>query len=189
MKISRVWAMPNKWTFAMPPVAELITRYVGGGRNWIDPFAGMNSPAEHTNDLNPNSPALSHMDAFDWVETLRGNYDGCLFDPPYSLVQVSRSYSDFGLKSRIGTTDPTASFKAVKDKISELIKLGGYVISCGWNSNGFGKSRGFKLEEILLVAHGGGHNDTIVTVERKEKQQGVLNLNNREDRNENFRFR
>jgi hypothetical protein len=30
-----------------------------------------------------------------------------------------------------------------------------------------GKTNGFEIEEILLVPHGGWHNDTIVTVERK----------------------
>jgi len=29
-----------------------------------------------------------------------------------------------------------------------------------------GKNRGFEIVEILLVAHGGHHNDTIVTVEK-----------------------
>lgn len=40
-------------------------------------------------------------------------------------------------------------------------------ISFGWNSQGFGKNLGFKIIEILLVAHGRGHNDTIVTVEER----------------------
>jgi hypothetical protein len=30
-----------------------------------------------------------------------------------------------------------------------------------------GKGRGYQMEELLLVAHGGAHNDTIVVVERK----------------------
>ena len=51
MKMNRVWAMPNKWTFKIPPIAELLARYVGDGKGWIDPFAGMYSPAEFTNDL------------------------------------------------------------------------------------------------------------------------------------------
>lgn len=38
---------------------------------------------------------------------------------------------------------------------------------CGWNSNGLGKGRGFELDELLIVAHGGSKNDTIVTVEEK----------------------
>jgi hypothetical protein len=51
--------------------------------------------------------------------------------------------------------------------LANKIKVGGYCISFGWNSNGMGKNRGFEIVEILLVSHGGHHNDTIVTVERK----------------------
>jgi len=53
MIINRVWAMPNKWTFTIKPIAELLARYVGDGKGWVDPFAGKNSPAELCNDLNP----------------------------------------------------------------------------------------------------------------------------------------
>lgn len=47
------------------------------------------------------------------------------------------------------------------------MKKDSIVISFGWNTNGMEINRGFKIEEILLVAHGGAHNDTICTVERK----------------------
>jgi hypothetical protein len=39
----------------------------------------------------------------------------------------------------------------------------------GLSSGGICKTLGFQIEEILLVPHGGIHNDTIVTVERKIK--------------------
>lgn len=55
----------------------------------------------------------------------------------------------------------------VKDLIAPKIKPNGVAICCGWDSIGFGKKRGFELLELLLVCHGGRHNDTIVTVERK----------------------
>ncbi len=164
--INREWAMPNKHTFLVKPIRELVNRYVGDGKGWVDLFSGWNSPAEVTNDLNPEIPAQYHLDAFDFVNTLDGKFKGCIFDPPYSLVQVSRSYKDIGLKSHIGSDDPTASFKIVKDKMVCHIEAGGYIISCGWNSNGFGMKRGFEIVEILLVAHGGGHNDTIIMVEQ-----------------------
>lgn len=51
--------------------------------------------------------------------------------------------------------------------IGEIVKKDGYVITCGWNSGGIGKKYGFEIIEILLVPHGGWHNDTIITVERK----------------------
>ena len=56
-----------------------------------------------------------------------------------------------------------------KKQISRIVKYNGVVITCGWNSGGIGKKYGFEIEEILLVPHGGWHNDTIVVVERKTK--------------------
>ena len=54
-----------------------------------------------------------------------------------------------------------------KKEISRIVKKGGYVLTFGWNSGGIGKTKGFEIVEILIVAHGGWHNDTIVTVEKK----------------------
>jgi len=53
MKINRVWAMPNRWTFTIKPIKELLQRYVNVGY-WCDPFAGENSPAQIQNDLSGN---------------------------------------------------------------------------------------------------------------------------------------
>ena len=58
-------------------------------------------------------------------------------------------------------------WKKCKDEIDRILKPNGIVISFGWNSNGMGKTRGYAKKEILLVAHGDNHNDTIVTVEKK----------------------
>jgi hypothetical protein len=55
----------------------------------------------------------------------------------------------------------------VKDALHERLKRGGVAVCCGWNSSGFGVGRGYRLTDVLLVAHGGAHNDTIVTVETK----------------------
>jgi hypothetical protein len=54
-----------------------------------------------------------------------------------------------------------------KDILAELIKVGGYVLTFGWNTIGMGVSRGFEIIEIMLVAHGSAHNDTICLAERK----------------------
>jgi hypothetical protein len=37
MRINRVFAQANKWTFKIPPIQELLGRYMDGGI-WIDPF-------------------------------------------------------------------------------------------------------------------------------------------------------
>ena len=159
--------MPSKWTFTIKPIKELLDRYVGDGKGWIDPFAGKYSPAELTNDINYKMPTGRHLEVKDFAMELHGIYQGILFDPPYSLRQIKECYENLGINL---THDRTlsASFNDIKNIIASKIRK--YAISFGWNSNGFGKKRGFKIVEILLVAHGGHHNDTIVTVEQKTAQ-------------------
>lgn len=159
--------MPSMHTFTIEPIRQLLCKYVKTGEGWFDPFAGENSPAELTNDLNPKSPAKYHMHALDFVKMLDKNYNGCLFDPPYSLTQVKRCYQNIGCEDFM-SQDAIHFPYDIKREIAYKIKTGGIVICCGWNSNGFGKKLGFRMKEILLVSHGGLHNDTIVTVERKE---------------------
>jgi hypothetical protein len=92
--------------------------------------------------------------------------DFVLYDPPYSPRQVSECYKKFGKTVNMQTTQ--ASFWSnLKKEIERITKSNGIVISFGWNTNGIGKTKGFEIIEILLVAHGGAHNDTICTVERK----------------------
>ena len=51
--------------------------------------------------------------------------------------------------------------------MGRVVKKDGIVITCGWSSGGVGKSNGFEIQEILMVAHGGNHNDTIIVVDKK----------------------
>jgi len=166
MKIQRIWAMPSRWTFEVKPIKELLERYeVGIG--WIDPFCGRFSPAEFKNDLNPsNENAEFHLEAYDFLMLKQWPIQGALFDPPYSLVQVSKSYAEIGLKFK-GKENPTGGFPKVRKRLSQLLPIDGISISFGWNSAGLGKVNGMEIVEILLVAHRGNRNDTIVTVERK----------------------
>ena len=169
MKMSRAWAMPNHNTFSIKPIKDLIERYLVAGE-WIDPFARnspFNSMCVATNDLDPSAETTHHMEAMEFLNSLPCQYDGCLFDPPYSPRQISECYKSVGMA--VHMEDTQSSFYTKRKKIvASLIKPGGVVISFGWNSGGIGKTLGFDIEEILLVAHGGAHNDTIVTVERKK---------------------
>lgn len=163
--LNRKWAMPSRHTFLIRPIAQLVHKYVGDGIGWVDPFAGENSPAEFTNDLNPNKPAKYHMHAKDFCQSLPGTFKGCLFDPPYSLRQVKECYDEIGVK--LFQEDSQKFPQNVKEAIEPKINHGGIVICFGWNSQGFGKNLGFEMIEVLIVPHGRSHNDTIVTVERK----------------------
>lgn len=165
IRIERRWAMPNRWTFQIKPVMELLQEEMTQGL-WIDPFAGRYSPASVTNDLNPDREAAYHMDALDFLKMFGdGSVDGILYDPPYSPRQVRECYD--GIDGNI-KWDGTARFwSRTKDEIQRILRPSGKAICFGWNSNGCGMKRGFRLTRILLVSHGGMINDTICTVETK----------------------
>lgn len=167
LKITRKWAMPNKNTFSIKPINELINRYLKEDLLVVDPFANANKLATITNDLDPQYDTNYHLDALDFLKQLKANsVDLVLYDPPYSPRQVSESYKLLDMSVNMATTQ-SSYWSKQKQEIARIVKVGGYVISCAWNSGGIGKKHGFEIQEILLVAHGGWHNDTIVTVERK----------------------
>lgn len=167
MNISRVWAMPNSRTFSIPPINDIIKKYTAGKSLIIDPFSNNNRIATITNDIDPGCDADYHLDAIDFLKTFDDeSVDVVLYDPPYSPRQVAECYKNLGKTVNMQTTQ-ASYWSNQKKEIGRIVKPGGVVITCGWNSGGIGMKYGFEIEEILLVPHGGWHNDTIVTVETK----------------------
>ena len=157
--------MPNSRTFSIKPIRELIQKYPNGYT--IDPFAAGNRLANVTNDIDPQYDTDFHMDATDFLNLFKpDSVDTVLYDPPYSPRQVAECYKALGITVNMQTTQ-ASYWSRQKEAIGRIVKKGGIVITCGWNSGGIGKKYGFEIIEILLVAHGGWHNDTIVTVEKK----------------------
>lgn len=172
MKTSRAWAMPSPNTFSIPPITEFILRWKPEASLCVsvDPFARDACWATYTNDLNPNTSALYHMEAEEFCAEMVKvgvSADCVLFDPPYSPRQISEVYESIGKKATTKDTQNARLYKCVRDGLDAILKPGGVALSFGWNSAGFGKERGYQIEEILFVAHGGAHNDTICVAERK----------------------
>lgn len=169
MKFSRTWAMPNADTFSVKPIGEFVQRYLSASKVSIDPFSRNKRWATHTNDLNPDTKAEHHMEAVDFMAMLAGRSvkaDLVLFDPPYSPRQISECYK--GVGKEVGMRETQSSFWTnVKNAIAPVVADRGIVLSFCWNSNGMGKKHGFEIIEIMTVAHGGWHNDTICMAERK----------------------
>lgn len=152
MTIERVFGQPNKHTFLIYPIKQLLIEELNGG-TWVDPFAGFNSPATRTNDLNPQTPAQDHKDSLEWLRVqATASADGVLYDPPYSLHQAVEIYKAFGAdKFNPGNMNYWAS---CKDEIQRITKPGGKVLCFGWSSTSMGKSRGFEMTRVLLGTHG-----------------------------------
>lgn len=165
MIINRTWSMPSSKTFNIKPIKELIEKYNTGKS--IDPFANNSKLASVTNDIDVSYDTHYNLDALDFLKLFNDNsIDTVLYDPPYSPRQVSECYKKLNKTVNMQTTQ-SSFWSNQKKEISRIVKQNGIVITCGWNSGGIGKKYYFQIIEILLVCHGGWHNDTIVTVERK----------------------
>jgi hypothetical protein len=144
--------MPDKRTFQIKPIRDLIDSY---DREWVDPF-----------------PYPFKRDALETLGEIKtGSSIGVLYDPPYSPRQLKECYDSLGMSLHDTTS---GVWKRWKDEIARVTKPGGIVISFGWSTNGIGMKRGFSIKEILLIAHGGNHNDTICTVEQKDFTEPFL---------------
>lgn len=167
----RVWSMPNAETFSIPVVSRLLDRWLRGRSIVVDPFARHSRRGTLRNDLDLSCDTDYHMDAPDFLAELARRdiqAHALLFDPPYSPRQVAECYRSVGREVGQAETQNARLYRECRDAGRAIMEPGAVVISCGWNSTGFGKTRGFIQREILLVAHGGAHNDTIVTVETLE---------------------
>lgn len=172
MKISREWAMPNKETFQCKPIGDFVNRYLSMSNISIDPFARNCEWATYTNDLDPTTKSDFHMDALEFLEMLKKQKvkaDLAIIDPPYSLRQMKECYSSFGRK--IKQRESTNFYGDLRKAIDLVVVPGGLVLSFGWNSIGMGKTRGYEIQEILLVCHGRAHNDTICVADLKNSHQ------------------
>lgn len=162
--------MPSAETFSVAPIGAMVQRYLNASRISCDPFARNKRWATYTNDLNPKTKAEYHMDAEDFLRMLAGKGIRCdlaLLDPPYSPRQISECYQEAGIKCGKKETQNAALYARVKNALTEVLTDDATVLSFGWNSTGMSQKHGYEIIEILLVCHGGAHNDTICLAEHK----------------------
>lgn len=146
----------------------------------IDPFARCSFTTDLdwfvTNDINEDMPTHYHLEATDFAQLMyetrsKQIIDICLFDPPYTLRLLKDHYMDDNnkMEETIPLWQTNNMWGKCKDYLAHLIEIGGYVISFGYHSHGFGKHRGFEKKEILILEQAGSPDryDLLVTVEQK----------------------
>lgn len=176
MEMSRIWAMPNSKTFQVIPIKAFVEKWVKDKAVIADPFANGAKYGTITNDLNPDFDTDFHMDALDFLKMLPDESCDCvLYDPPYSLRQVKECYEGVGIT--VTAEHTKASWRAKHlDEIRRIVKPNGVVLCFGWNTNGVGKTRGFEMVEVLVIAHGGSKNDTLCTAEIKRELDAQIEM-------------
>lgn len=146
----------HKMTFSRKPIREwveaqsvpiVLNLFAGETRLQID---------EVRNDMREEMVAEYHLDALEFVTTWEGDkFNTVILDPPYAYRKSMEMYG--GAVS--------SAFNQVKNRVCDILNVGGRVITFGYHSISMGKGRGFHQERILLMSHGGAIHDTIATVE------------------------
>lgn len=153
------WAMPSRWTFQIKPIKEWIGKYWNQDIVSVDPFAGTSDFATYSNDWGRGG-----IDAEEWAHGLvnRGiKADLIFWDPPYSPRQIAECYKGLGLKATMADTQNATLYSRVRKPLNELSQPGTILLTFGWTTAGFGKE--WIPTDVLVVRHGGAHNDTICT--------------------------
>lgn len=166
----RAFAMPSRDTLSIPEIGRWAKTHLATCDHIVDPFARNCRIAHLRNDLDPASAAEWHLDAEEFLGRMRAEgtvFDGAIFDPPYSPRQISEVYASVGREVGMEGTQNGALYRRVRDALDHVMAPGSIVLSFGWNTAGMGKGRGYEPYEILMVHHGGAHNDTLCLAERK----------------------
>lgn len=173
----KYWAMPNSKTFTIPPIRDFVKAECDRGGVIVDVFANSGKWGTITNDLNPEFDTDYHMDALAFLQMLDDETaDLVLYDPPYSISQAAEMYKSYG-KDKLEISISNMKYWAeCKNNIARILKKGGRVICCGWNTNGLGKGRGFEMTNVMIVSHGGSKNDTLVTLEYKQDEYKQISV-------------
>lgn len=167
VRIERRWAMPNGKTFTIKPIRDVVRdecldaqARANGEAVIIDPFAREAQYGTITNDLNPEYSTDFHMDALEFLRQQESEgADLVLYDPPYSMTQAAQLYKSYGKDKLEVNVSNMAYWARCKDECARVLKPGGVALCCGWNTNGLGRNRGFVLERVVIVPHGGEEHD------------------------------
>ncbi len=160
VEFTYLYQPPKRYTFEQPKLKKWIENNCEG--KVLNLFAGKVklNVDELRVDIDESMPTDYCMNAIDFVDMCIKNntkFDSIILDPPYNIRKSREKYEGRWI----------GKLTKIKNKLTEILNENGVIISCGYDSVGMSKKRGFKKESICLICHGGDHNDTICLKERK----------------------
>jgi len=151
----------HRYTFSRKPLRNWIEQECEG--KVLNLFAGKTklSIDEVRNDLSKDTEADYHDDALVFLQQWSGaKFNTVILDPPYSYRKSMELYNGVYC----------SQFQKIKQEIPNVLATGGKVITLGYHSVVMGRKRGFEIEKLCLISHGGAIHDTIISVERMYNQ-------------------
>jgi hypothetical protein len=150
----------GRWTFEYQPAREFVEERLSG--RVLNACAGKTT-LDHDgeivrNDLNPERPADTHHDVATIAEHFEArSFETVVFDPPFDDLQAADKYD--GLRA-------DAVLEAFQ-QFDDLVRVGGCVITFGWNSWGMRSCHDWERETTVLFQRGPVKRDVIATVDRR----------------------
>ena len=134
---------------------------MGLGKMMVDPFArNCQHCRPHTNDLNPNTDANSHVCALEFLRTFKNDkVDLVVFDPPFSERRCKEHYEGYGVNLYASDS------KLIDDCLEEtsrILRAGGCLLKFGYNMNK--PAPGFSLLSGWIINKNGNANSTLVSL-------------------------
>jgi len=162
--LTHIECRASKWTFEPNEVQKYVESKLKG--RVLNLFSGPTNLRHNgeivRNDIDETVDADFHFDALEVDKYFDPNsFDTVILDPPFSF-RKSHDYYE-------GRT--VENLTIVKDKVAELIKPGGWILTFGYHTRGLGQSRGYSREEIVLLDHYGGVRATIGVVEQRVERK------------------
>ena len=155
----------HKYTFDAKKVREYVVKHCE--KKTLNLFAGINVLAidgvdETRIDLDNEMPDLDFCcSAEEFIASYIGDkFDTIIYDPPWN----ERKAKEFYEGRYIGR------FQKLKAGIVKQLKLGGIIISAGYEISNFGKKRGFEVEKLLIINPYGEIRPYFISIERYVKQ-------------------
>ena len=131
----------------------------------IDPFARMCPWGTKRNDMNPtfHHTYTTHcMDALEFMcSEATGDAHVVILDPPFSNRQSKEEYGTSNLYANPGYMSDIGL------QCFRILKLGGYVIKCGYNTNP--PYKGFELIHVKICQMGASRNDILMSLWKKNQ--------------------
>ena len=169
IKYTRMQVPLRRMTFEITPIKKWVENRCQGfvlnlfcGSTSLDVIELRIDSTASTEAGNPTK-ALHVMDALVYCTSSlapsKGLITTVILDPPYSYRKSMEMYG-----GRV-----MSPFNRLKDAIdNNIIAPGGRVITFGHHSVSMGAKRSYRLDEVLILSHGGAIHDTLACVEIKE---------------------
>jgi hypothetical protein len=164
---SEVVGPTHRETFTIKVFRERMEHYLRASDIGIDPTCGNSTLGTYRNDKRQSAKGkITNMHALAFLEDLKSKSveaDWGIVDPVYSAHQAKLCYEGHGADE-----NPAAFYAKLMEGMDPLLKVGAITLTFSFQAAHFGKARGYRKLETIMLNPPGMHYPTYMVIEVKE---------------------